>query len=625
MATQEYKAGDVLIAEGHVPEAAFRIITGSVELARAIDGLSAPTAVLDRGALVGADEFLDGQAMADTAQALGNLKVEILTLEQTVQLLGRKPSKAQATKRRAASEKPQKTQVSPSKALVALSAQADTDYSAEDPASTVLKPGLLRRLLKPEFADIHDRIDVRVAEFSGINGEQATQHLVSEFNKRRGLRAKPLNAQVALEPGGDPVRAMRELRKVCDRWLIDNGGDVLVWGQVAPSGSIVHIRFFVRDNGVIDPFRIGDGWSLLVLPQPLDISGAHRIHAAVLAAVRSKAAGKLLTVKRDLEVLMADARDHLVAETANLDPLESAEDKLARARIFANTMRFKRRADDAKTALALIDSALTVFSAEQTPIEWALAHKDRAFLGQFIAERTNDTDALRASMQDVEAALTILRPSLFPQDWAVLNDRLGLALYRLDFDNGDTATLERALQAFHDALSVYDRQKTPSEWAEAMGHFGQVALVIGRETRNPKMLLRAIEACNAVVGVRDRKHTPMHWASAQNNLGSAMFLYGRIAGDTGALRGARDAFRTAHQIYIEKGADRLARVTEKNMRHVDTALTRKPRPEPPSLPWEPEGNQPPSLPWEFDSPNRSNSGSSRKADNDDVWLDDRLR
>lgn len=618
MATQEYKAGDVLIAEGHVPEAAFRIITGSVELARSIDGLSAPTAVLDRGALVGADEFLDGLAMTDTAQALGNLRVEVLTLEQTVQLLGRKPAKAQAAGRQT---KPQRIQASPSNALVALSAQADTDYSAQDPASTVLKPGLLRRLLKPEFADIHDRIDVRVAELSGLNGELATQHLVAEFNKRRGLRAKPLNAQVALDPGGDPVRAMRELRKVCERWLIDNGGDVLVWGQVAPSGSIVHIRFFVRDFGVIDPFRIGDGWSLLVLPQPLDSSGAHRIHAAILAAVRTKEAGKLLTVKRDLEVLMEDARDNLVADIGNLDPLESAEDKLARARIFANTMRFRGRSEDAKTALALIDSALTVFSSDQTPIEWALAHKDRAFLGQFIAERMNDTDALRTSMQDVEAALTILRPSLFPQDWAALNDRLGLALYRLDFDNGDTATLERALQAFHDALTVYDRQKTPSEWAEAMGHFGQVALVIGRETRNPKMLLRAIEACNAVVSVRDRKHTPMHWASAQNNLGSAMFLYGRVAGDRGALEGARDAFRTAHQIYIEKNADRLARVTEKNMRHVDTALSQKPRNEPPTLPWEPEGNQPPSLPWEFDAP----SGARRRNDDNDVWLDDHLR
>lgn len=618
MATQDYKAGDVLIAEGLVPETAFRIISGSVELARSVDGLSAPTAVLDRGALVAAEEFLDGKAMTDSALALGNLKVEVLSLQQVVQLLGRKPGKAQAGAQKA---KPQRAQVTPSKALVALSAQADTDYSAEDHASTVLKPGLLRRLLKPEFADIHDRIDVRVAEFSGINGEQVTQHLVSEFNKRRGLRAKSLNAQVALEPGGDPVRAMRELRKVCERWLIDNSGDVLVWGQVAPSGSIVHIRFFVRDYGVIDPFRIGDGWSLLVLPQPLDAAGAHRIHAAVLAAVRTKEAGKLLTVKRDLEVLMDDARDNLVTDIGNLDPLESAEDKLARARIFANTMRFRGRSEDAKTAVALIDSALLIFSAEQTPIEWALAHKDRAFLGQFIAERMNDTDALRTSMQDVEAALTILRPSLFPQDWAALNDRLGLALYRLDFDNGDTATLERALQAFHDALTVYDRQKTPSEWAEAMGHFGQVALVIGRETRNPKMLLRAVEACNAVVAVRDRKHTPMHWASAQNNLGSAMFLYGRITGDRGALEGARDAFQTAHQIYIEKNADRLARVTEKNMRHVDVALSQKRRDPPPSLPWEPEGNQPPSLPWEFDSPSRA----GRNNDDKDVWLDDRLR
>lgn len=620
MAKKEFKAGDILIAEGSVPEHAYRIVTGSVELTRSVDGLSTPTAVLDRGALVGADEFLDGQAMADTAQALGNLTVEELGLEQTVQLLGRKPAAARTTPTKKAAPPRERAQISSSKALVALSAQADTDYSAEDPASSVLKPGLLRRLLKPEFADIHDRIDVRVAELSGINGDQVTQHLVSEFGKRRGLRAKPLPAQVALEPRGDPVRAMRELRQVCERWLIDNGGDVLVWGQVAPSGNIIHIRFFVRDDGAIDPFRLGDGWSLLVLPHPLDISGAHRMHAAILAAVRTKAAGKLLTVKRDLEVLMADARDHLVAETLNLDPLESAEDKLARARIFANTMRFKRRADDAKTAMALIDSALTVFSAEQTPIEWALAHKDRAFLGQFIAERTNDTDALRASTQDVEASLTILRPSLFPRDWAALNDRLGMALYRLDFDNGDTATLERALQAFHDALSVYDRQKTPNEWAEAMGHFGQVALVIGRETRNPKMLLRAIEACNAVVSVRDRKHTPMHWASAQNNLGSAMFLYGRIAGDSGALGGARDAFRTAHQIYIEKGADRLARVTEKNMRHVDTALNKRRREQPPSLPWEPESGQPPPLPWEYESPS-----GSRKDDDKDVWLDDRLR
>ena len=96
-------------------------------MARSIDGLSAPTAVLDRGALVGAEEFLDGQVMADTAQALGNLKVEVLTLEQAVQLLGRKPRKAQAAVRKGAQAKPQRAQASPSKALAAFAAQTDTD------------------------------------------------------------------------------------------------------------------------------------------------------------------------------------------------------------------------------------------------------------------------------------------------------------------------------------------------------------------------------------------------------------------------------------------------------------------------------------------------------------------
>ena len=120
-----------------------------------------------------------------------------------------------------------------------------------------------------------------------------------------------------------------------------------------------------------------------------------------------------------------------------------------------------------------------------------------------------------------------------------------------------------------------------------MGHFGQVALVIGRENRDAAMLLQAVDACNAVVTARDRKHMPLHWASAQNNLGSALFLYGRVAGDTSALQGARDAFQTARAIYIDKGAERLAGVAEKNLRHVDKAMTRKrEKAAPPQLPWE---------------------------------------
>ncbi len=627
MATKEYKSGDILLAEGSVPDTAYRIVQGSVEMTRDMGGMSMPTAVLDRGSLIGAEELIDGRAMEDTAQALGNLVVELVSKEQASRLLGRQPVRKEQPRK--AERKPaaeERNQTPPSRALVALSAQSDTDYTVEDPASSVLKPGLLRRILKPEFADVYDRLDVRISALEGEGGEQAAQHLISELSKRRGIRARAMNAKVALDFESDPVAAMRDLKKASERWLLDQGGDVVVWGAVVPGGQFVHLRFFVREDPSVDQFRMGDGWTLLILPMPLDMAASHRLHAVLLAALRTKQAGKLLTVRRDLDVLLLDAREQVLKDVPGLDPLSRAEERATVARTFASAIRFKRRADDAQTAMSLFDTALETFSAEKTPLEWAFAHRDRAFLGQFIAERTNDTSALEMSINDLEDALKVIGPNTFPHDWAAMNNRLGLALYRLDFDNGDAETLEHALHAFKNALTVYDRKSTPNEWAEAMGHFGQVALVIGRENRDPSMLLQAVEACNAVVSARDRRNMPLHWASAQNNLGSALFLYGRVAGDTSALEGARDAFRTARAIYVEKGAERLAAVAEKNLGHVDKAMSRrKKRDTPPELPWEGKQGEPPPLPWEF-GPGAS-GGSSRpkvKRDNDS-WLDERLR
>ena len=625
MATKDYKAGDVLLGEGAVPKRAYQIIQGSVELTRDVDGMSMPTAVLDRGALIGADELVDGRPMDDTAQALGNLKVEEISKEQAARLLGKVAPKAKKSKPTKAASEKQRDAHSP-RALVALSAKTDPKFVEEDHASMVLKPGLLRRILKPDFADVYDRLEVKISVLDGEIGEQASAHLISELNKRRGIRAKAMNAKVSLQFDGDPIAAMRDLKRAGERWLVDNGGDVLVWGAVTEAGDLIHLRFFVRDDKLVDQFRMGDGWTLLVLPLPLDAAAAHRLHATLLAAIRTKVAGKQLTVRRDLEVLLDEAREYLTDDTGHLDPLARAEDQATIARIFANATKFTRRAEDARAATLLLDKALETFSADGTPLEWALAHRDRAFLGQFIAERANDTDALRNSIVDLEAALSVLGPSSFPFDYAALNDRLGMALYRLDFDNGDTATLERSLRAFQDALTVYDKRKTPSEWAEAMGHFGQVALVLGRENRNPRMLLKAIEACNAVVSVRDRKHMPLHWASAQNNLGSALFLYGRISGDSDALRGAGDAFQTARAIYIEKGADRLAGIAEKNLRHVEKALNRKvTEKRPPDLPWEEQAENPPALPREM-GPGASGPKLKKVIlSKGDTWRYDRLR
>ncbi|MDA0997442.1 MAG: hypothetical protein O2944_04445 [Proteobacteria bacterium] len=486
-----------------------------------------------------------------------------------------------------------------SKALVPFGQPA----FADDKAAAVLKPGILRRIMNPDFADVYDRVDVRIADLNGDGGSAAAEILTTELNSRRGLRAKVMGQAVALDLGDDPVANMSLLSRGAERWLLDNGADVLVWGDLPPPGKVMHLRFFARDQKPGDSFRVGDGWTMLALPIPLEPVGAHRLHAVVLSAIRSKSAGKVLTVRRDLGVLAGEVRDSLIQPVPGLSPRERAEDQAAVARALANFSLVKRRADDARAAIGLLQQALSVFTRERTPIEWAAAYRDCALLYQFIAERTNDSDALRRSVDAIKAALQVISREFMAADWAALKHRLGLALYRLDFQAGDMKLLEESLQAFDDALGYYDRKTSPLEWADSMSHFGQVALIIGREQRSPAILLRAVEAFNNTLHVRDRRVMPMNWAAGQNNLGSALFLYGRITGDQGALQGAYAAFTVARALYNEKGHERMAAIATKNLRHVEKALNRTSKSEPPALPWERrrDGDEPPALPWEIEA------------------------
>ena len=107
MAAKKFKAGEILLAAGTVPEVAYRIQQGSVEVLQDSDGMAMPVAVLDRGQLVGAEELASGQAMADTIQALGLVIADEISKEQAMQLLGRRsPSAAKAVKPARASAKP---------------------------------------------------------------------------------------------------------------------------------------------------------------------------------------------------------------------------------------------------------------------------------------------------------------------------------------------------------------------------------------------------------------------------------------------------------------------------------------------------------------------------------------
>jgi hypothetical protein len=66
----------------------------------------------------------------------------------------------------------------------------------------------------------------------------------------------------------------------------------------------------------------------------------------------------------------------------------------------------------------------------------------------------------------------------------------------------------------------------------------------------------------------------MLWAASQNNLGSALFLLGKMTNSRTTLEAAVAAFNGAREVYMARGAAKLAAVTEKNLARVEPQLVR---------------------------------------------------
>ena len=71
----------------------------------------------------------------------------------------------------------------------------------------------------------------------------------------------------------------------------------------------------------------------------------------------------------------------------------------------------------------------------------------------------------------IEEALTVFTREAFPQDWALTQNSLGLAYgKRLRGERADNQ--EKAIAHYEAALTVYTREAFPREWATAQSGLG---------------------------------------------------------------------------------------------------------------------------------------------------------
>jgi len=636
---RSFDDGAIIHQPGQAVEKAYRIVTGNVELepgrAGAATTLLGPGDMFAEGA---PDLDSDGRARS-TARAIGPVGVDLVEANALGRAV-RKVAQAMAGEKNAAATgiagghagdpAPDPARGAIASAAAQVTSQVTEAVSAATQrgrGATAIKPGtrvtaevssegtgtgsaqalapataangpprksrplisgFFEKLIGRDEADGHDRLEIHIGDIRGDEEGAVAKALATELDRRRGLKVSVDERKL---PAEDPE--MDEIARVAaeNTWIRKRlgrlGGDAMIAGRLSEVTGALHLR--IVPARVMDPDYVGAGGDLVVLALPSDADDACMdfLHAVLLAQTLPRAKGKALTRRRDLPVA-AEGAFAYIAQAQTLTSRERASLEAAAGRLAGALAGLRPRAEHYQAALAHFETAVSLLDVTDPgfDVERALVEKERALAMQSLAERTNDTAMLEASVEVIRTSLDILDRRHFPWHWAALQHRLGLAVFRLDFDSGDVDTMKQALGAYQAALSVYSRKKTPRKWADIMGHLAQAAQVLGQQVRSPEALAKAAEACRQVLEVRRKSDGPLLWAATQNNLGAALFLLGKMTKRIADLEGAEQAFELALSVYTTRGTERMAYVTEKNLDHVRRLLHRIHPNDPPLTPWE---------------------------------------
>ena len=542
--------GTVIFRDGDSGEDVFELISGAVDLLVKRDGKYVRERAIQSGNSFGGDSDTTSGIRLFTARANGRTVVRSVQANAVPALIPNAPLTAS----------------SPSilNQLMQTFSGSAAALQATPKKQTYSNPGLLRRLMEGAGTD-YERIGIRVARLSGPGGEKHSRHIISAIGNTQELQTRAINKVLSINPSADAPSQLARLTVAARQFLADQYADLLVWGRVLESETVMHLYFVARanwDQQAPGAFQLE---TTLALPIDFGASMADLLRTVCLAAVLPKTADK----RQMRTSALFNALNTANAAFNNIPNNFSSREKSCLYLCYGNAIAAASKPGFNPELLSKAETqyqlALGSLNLDTAPVEWAQVKKHLASITHIEAERNHDPQALAKAILELTEALTGHTQDHHGQAWAILQNRLGLVYYRLGFDDGDTKLLRQALRCFQLALRVYTKDQNPLRWAEIMSHFAQVAQVLGGLQQSPDALATAVNACRSVLEVRDFERVPKAWAASQNNLGSALFLLGKQTRSIKHLEASLAAFKSALEVYQKLGATRMAATTQKNL------------------------------------------------------------
>src|SRR4028119_931534 len=176
------------------------------------------------------------------------------------------------------------------------------------------------------------------------------------------------------------------------------------------------------------------------------------------------------------------------------------------------------KAENIEMAIGSYTAALSVRTREAFPEKWAMTQNNlaTAYSNRIRGEKAENIEMAIAYFT---AALTVYTREAFPQDWAQTQNNLGVA-YRTRIRGEKAENIELAIAYFTAALTVYTREAFPQDWAQTQNNLGVAysKRIRGEKAQNIEL---AIAYFTAALTVYTRDAFPEKWAQTQNNLAGA--------------------------------------------------------------------------------------------------------
>ncbi|TAG19357.1 MAG: tetratricopeptide repeat protein, partial [Oscillatoriales cyanobacterium] len=124
------------------------------------------------------------------------------------------------------------------------------------------------------------------------------------------------------------------------------------------------------------------------------------------------------------------------------------------------------RANNLEEAIASYNAALTIYTRDAFPEDWAMMQNNLAiaYRNRIRGEKAENIELAIASYT---AALTVRTPDDFPQDWATTQNNLAIA-YSNRIRGEKAENIEQAKKCYENALTVRTLEAFPQQYTETL-------------------------------------------------------------------------------------------------------------------------------------------------------------